>query len=541
MHQLLRLPGNPVENDEVVVSAIEFWNTFVEFVTDSGHSAEPSAWLDLAKAHMMQMVEEFWAKICIPPPDFTKNWDNDTKTAFASFRLDVQDLLQSSHVMLGDQLLEGFAHLALETLSHRDWRQVEATLFCLNALADSLNGDDAENQALLQVFGSSLFPDLSSLDSSIPARTRRTAVDMVGHYAEFFERHTEVLPAVLNFLFTSLGAAALADTAARSVASLCSSCRASLTLELDAFFQQYERFLTWPTAASFTKAKVIGAIAAIVQALPTDESRACGLQRLLDFVDKDVELSLACMAAGQVEQSQVAGVTALESLASIGRSSQAPDDVPIDLEQNDTGPNYWHDGPGSVMQQRIARFIGTVVDILGEDGDVIEAACNVLRSGYSEAVPGPFVLPPQVTIEFLSRVKLETPRLDVVHGTICAFLASHASDKNRTPSTSSIEGEAGAILQHIYGLIKVLGNPRADPEVSQSCMDVLCRFVPAYASVLLQPRLPGALHDILNFAIECLTVPEPLTKRSASSFWVSSSIRFMPSVITWRKEIGEEL
>ncbi|TKA77503.1 hypothetical protein B0A49_00793 [Cryomyces minteri] len=518
LHGLITCTGHVGEDDEVALLSVDFWNTYVEFVTDSMFASgeSPPWWIGPAKQNMMQAMEELWVKLQIPPPSLTTTWEESSRQEFSGFRADVADLMQSAHMVLGLDMLEKFAELVLRSLHDRDWLSVEATLFCLSALADSISEDDSGDSVLARVLGSSLFSDMSNADTSIPSKTRRTTVDMLGKYAEFFERHTEYLPAALNFLFVSLRLASLANSAARSISSLCSSCRQSLTSELDAFIQQYRQFLDWRTADAFTKHKVIGAIAAIVQALPSEESKVAPLQALLDCVERDVQISLECMAGGEDEMSEVAGLTVLQCLTSMGRASQLPDDVPIDLDSDQVQTGFWSQGPGLAVQQRVVRCIQNITEILADKGDVVEETCNILRTGFTETAPGPFVLPPSVTIEFVLQTSLTTPRLECVLTTACILLTTHSSE-----SSTRIEAEATVVLQHISSLIRDLTEPHNDPEIAQSCVDVVARLIPRYVPVLLQLQPPTALEKLFTFTIACIAGPDPLPKRSATAFWAA--------------------
>ncbi len=454
-------------------------------------------------------------KIRLPPAEVTAEWDSDTKKEFGGFRADIKDLFQSSYVLLGHDMVEKLVFLTIQSIQARNWWEIEASIFSLNALADTLAEEVSDDLLLAQVLGSSLFGDLANLGHQVPAKVHRTAVDMLGHFSQFFVRHVEYLPAALNFLFSSLAAASLANTASRSIASLCSSCRKSLIPELNAFLQQYESFLSWPTADAFTKEKVIGAIAAIIQALPSDELKDESLQRLLTFIERDVGTALQCIASGASEDAQVSAVAAFKCMASIGRAFRAQDEIAIDLEAEEKQPNYWADGPGAALQQRIILCIKTLTETLMNHSEVTEAACDVLRSGLTETTPGPFVLPPYVTVGLLLRSTLETPSLGTILTTACVLLRTY------TPSyTPPIQQEAVSIFRHVSALIQELAQPSTDPEIAQNCIDVIARFTPRYTDVMFLPDLRVTLEQVLRFSIECLIGDDLLPKRSSSSFWV---------------------
>ncbi|KAK5000317.1 member of the karyopherin-beta [Elasticomyces elasticus] len=517
LQTLLCGPGYPGEDDEIIVLATEFWNTYIECTTDIlfGLDHADTPWLHLIEKDIMQAVEALWLKLRVPIPEVIKEWDENSRNEFTMFRTDVKDLLQSAFRILDINLLRRVVELVLGALQSKAWRETEAACFCLNSIADSVIGAKLSDDILARVFSSSLFNEMADFSVHMPAMTRRTAVEMLSHYNVFIQRHTEILPSALNFLFGSLETASLANAAAKSITSLCFSCRYTLAGQLNTFLEQYQRFLSGPTADSYTKEKVIGAIAAIIQALPSEEAKAVPLTALLENVERDIIFALECAAEGEDDMAEMAGVTALQCLASIGKASQVPEDVPLDVDADRNQPSFWNLEEGKAVQQRIVACL-RILEVLGNKGDVIDAVCAVLRSGFTETTPGPFVLPAQITVNFVQQTQLHTLHLEAVLSTACTLLTTHSGSR-----TKPIKTEATAILQHIASFIRDLQQPSTDPEIAQSCVDVVARLIPRYVDVLLGLQPVELLEHVFTFTILCLTGPDPLPKRSSTSFWAS--------------------
>lgn len=452
--ELLRCEGYAGFEDEICAQALQFWMTYTEFLIDSLFAAgdEKPAWIDRARQRVVEAVEASWVKVRIPPHELAASWDSEARASFKAFRADVQDLLQSSYTLLGVEIVEKFAQLVLQSLGNRAWLHLEATLFCLNALSGSISDEDSVDAMLSRLFGSSLLADISSTVEPIPAKTRQTAVNMITKYTAFFGRHVEHLPAMLNFLFESLKAPALANVAAKAILSSCSSCRQTLIPELGAFLQQYDVLLTWATADVYTKEKVLGGIAAIIQAIPRDEDKFIPLSMLIQFVERDFNDCINYMEASQAEEFQASGICALKCLASMGKSLQAPDDAVVDLDSDAPQPAFWTEGPGAPLQAKIVQIMETVTGLMRWNSDVVEASCQILRSGYKETTPGLFVFPPKVTVDLVLASKLDTARLDYVLDTACAMLTRHA----HKPETT-IKNAASAFLIHLLGIIHMMG------------------------------------------------------------------------------------
>ncbi|KAI9721540.1 MAG: hypothetical protein M1812_002302 [Candelaria pacifica] len=518
LHSLLTCDGYAVAEDEICQPALEFWTTFIEFMIDSlfAEGENKAAWMDPARANIVQAIEECWMKIRYPPPEVVASWDSEVRKGFKDFRTDVRDLLQSSYTFLGIEIFETFTDIAVRSLGNRAWAETETALFCLIALADCVSDEDTEDSILARLFGSAMFSLLVDEELKVPVKSRQTAVNMLGHYAAFFERNTEYLPAVLNFLFICLGDEETATTASRSVSSLCSSCRESLTADLEIFIHQYERFISGATADVGTKERVIGAVSAIIQALSTEEAKAQPLRKLLSFIEQDVTLCTTSARLADPESAQEAGVAALRCLGSVGRSMQIPHDVPIDVDSTSVRSDFWDQGLGASIQAEIIEIIDSVTSHVGWSGEIIGHACGVYRSGFKETSPGPFVLAPHFSTAFVLRSRLETPQLGMVLTTACILLATHSTD-----SSIRIEREAGSLFAHVLGLMEQMQDPEKDSEVAQNCIDFIRKLIPRYMDILLDVKPINNLEAMFMFIIRCLRGSDVLPKRSAASFWAS--------------------
>lgn len=439
--------------------ALEFWMTYTEFAIDSlfdgGAEKEKVAWLGVARQRIEAVIEASWAKIQMPPPNVAATWDSEAKSNWNEFRKDVQDILQSSYTLLGVDLFGKLAQLALRSLDDRAWLPLEATLFCLNALSDSVADEESVDEILTRIFGSSLFVDMTNTEKPIPGKTRKTAVTMISNYTSYFERHPEHLPAMLNFLFASLRTPSLANVAAKAIFSACSSCRKTLTAELSAFMQQYDTLLTWDSTEINTKERVIGAVAAIIEALPTDEDKVAPLTQLIQSVESDATNCVRLMEVSQVEKSQESGLSALKCLASIGRALQAPDEAVIDLDAEGPKSNYWTYGQGAPLQAKIVAILTTITQLMNRHSDITEAGCQILRAGFKERTTGLFVFPIKVTVDFVLETGLDTARLDHILETAGVMLASHV---NKTEEAMMMA--ASSFLSHILRLISAMNCKR---------------------------------------------------------------------------------
>jgi len=456
---LLTAKGYAVAEDRIFVPALEFWSTFVEVMIDSLYSEEAvdagfigvpdhgedlansetaaanrdwgrEAWFSMARSHIMRAIEYCWRKIQFPPSEEFDSWDSVDRIGFADARKDVADLLQSSYTLTGTSLFSLFARMTMQSLETGAWAELEASLFCLGSLSDCIDEGRCDD-ILVSIFGSSLFGLLGDADVQVSIRARQTALSFVGQYDGYFERHIEFLPDALSFLFKALKTPVLSGTASRSIHSLCSSCRHALTKELNVFLQQYREVLSHNSADALVKERIVGAIATVVQAVPSEDGKYTPLSQLLQLVEIDFEHCLGSSAIGNETEAEAYGLEALRCLASIAKGLQAPSDLPVELDSVESAgalSQFWTSGNGATVQSHIWTIIERTAATLPRSGDIVEAACAVFRAGFAEKLPGPFVFPLTSVANFILKANISTPRIGAVIGTACSLVSSYTAD-----------------------------------------------------------------------------------------------------------------
>jgi hypothetical protein len=515
LHDLLKYPEPVGVDDEVAPLVLDFWSNFVSFVAEETFlytsEDEIPAWMDTAKANVFQAISELVQKIIYPPADVTESWDSDSRRTFKVFRVDVRDIILDAYEILRNVLTDQFVDFTLRGLESSNWLELETGLFGLISIAEAFNREVDER--LLRLFERPLFSTISS-DAGVPAITRRTAVEVVAALNPFFLRNPRFLPQVLPFLLAALAQPAIAHSAAKSFASLCSECRKSLTGELTSFFQMYEQFSTYPTAEEFTKSMVLKGIAAIVQALDTEEEQLTGVRRLFQYITQDAMQAINVTKDGNdPEQGQVSALTTLKCLASIGKSLQAQDEEVVDLESDKEPSTFWLHGPGKEIQNQIINLVSYLTQVFPANDEIIESACNVLRTGFKETISGPFVLPPVAAIDFITKTTVQTPRLPFVLETACCWISSQ---KHSPPQ--DFELQAQRLLQHNLSIMRALQHPSNDPEISVGCIELIQDFINTNPRILTKED-PENLTGMFGFTVESIKSPEVLPKRAAAKLW----------------------
>ncbi|KAF4450596.1 hypothetical protein F53441_6257 [Fusarium austroafricanum] len=536
---LLASRGYIIEEDKIFVPALEFWLTYAETLSDLMYSDRipDHTWVSRARAHLLQAVSNAWQKITYPPAEEFSSWDSAERINFHDARKDVVDLLQSAFTLVGSYLVTTFGNLLLKALSESSWLQLEASAFCLGGLADCVAEDDSSDEALAVVFKSSLFTTVRSGQAEIPPKVQQTCVSLIARYTEYFERNVSELQPALNFIFGVVGEHAMANAAAKSILRLCGSCRGYLHTEAHGFLNEYRKLVIGRRLDCAASEKVVGGIASVIQAMPDTNQKYVACTRLLEFVQIDAQRSLdllesldgdplcavyTCSYAAPDESPALhTALKALRCLASIGKGLQAPAELSVDLESGRTNTRVL-DAQLPQLQESIMSIMSQIQQAFNTSGEVIELICSILRSGFSEAEPGPFVLPPQSVAQYLTNQCLQTSRVGLLVKTACSFLSSleHDGLENQQVILNSV-------LLWVIGLLKQLQTPDADPELTQNGIDFVTRLLNKSPATLLRLQPSDAAEFFFHFTLQVLDGKEPLPKASAAEFWATFvSIRY---------------
>ncbi|KAL1873975.1 hypothetical protein VTK73DRAFT_676 [Phialemonium thermophilum] len=540
---LLTAAGYPVGEDKIFVPALEFWSTFVETMTDMMYSAaaeeETPPWMPGAVARVMQVVTNCWRKIQYPPVEVFASWDSTERVGFGDARKDVADLLQAVYTLTGPPIISMFVDLLLRHLESRDWAELEAAAFCLGALSDCISDEGNCDVAISKVFSPPYFELLGQAFGPIPLRLRQTGLSLIERYSDYFERHPEHLPLALNLLFDAVGDAALGGPSAKSISTLCSSCRSILTGELGAFLRHYGTIRTTQAVDSVAEERIVLAIASVIQAVKEPSQKLQAFQQLFSYIRDDVERSLALAAQPEMldlsnplfrrglepaptnevpSPAEIAlqlSLRALRCLASIARGMQDVSDGPIDLDATPT-PEGSLNSELARVQEDILTTLHRVITTFSSSGEVVESVCNVLRAGFSETEPGPFVFPAQTITEFFVKQTINSPRIGTILSTACSFVSSLSKGLN-----AHVEGNLSVLLPWVIGLLQSLPDPEVDTELVQNSIDFVQRVMAKRPEVLLSLQPTSSLEFFFLFTLKVLNGRQPLSKNAAAEFWTA--------------------
>lgn len=538
---LLTAQGYPVAEDKIFAPALDFWSQFIENVVDTMCSeAQISAnWSKPPLSYIMQVVSHCWRKIQFPSLSVFSSWDSTERVGFGDVRKDVTDLLQSVYLICGKPLISMFVDLTLQGLTNTSWAELEASAFCLGSLSDCVSDHEDYDDILSKVFGSSLFDLLRQGHSVVPVRARQTCLSLIERYSEYFTRHAENLPAALNLLFSAVNDRPLAGPSSKSIYRLCSSCRSFLTSEVDAFLDQYASLRSGPDLDSLAEERVTGAIGAIIQAIKDESQRINAFRRLLLLLGADIETCFQLKShdtaldpndpvvlrgydvsqrptvpISSLEVSLQVAIRVLRCLLAMAKGLQAPSET-VDLDAEESGVAVYRHPDLEQTQRDLMSILLRMKETFGDSSEVLAVICSIIRAGFSETEPGPFVFPPPMVTEFLTST-WPNPVASAV-STASAFVSSLYNGNNK----SYIPQALGILLPWVIDLLYTIQEPENDPELSQYSIELAQKAMMKQPEVFLQLQPTTSLEYLFMFAIKILSGNEPLPKFAAAEFWTN--------------------
>lgn len=555
---LLAADGYLVGEDSIFVPALEFWATFVETMIDNIYSEEEAnvnIWRPHAEQHLKSVVSNCWRKSQWPPAETFTEWDSNERVGFTDARKDIADMLQSIFTLENLTLVSLFSGLFLQALSVQSWAEVEASAFCLGSLSDCITEDPQYDVELSKVFASPFFDLLGQAQGPVPLRLRQTGLLLIERYCEYFERHSEYLPHALNLLFAAVGDPVLGGPSAKSISTLCSSCRCILTSEAPAFIMHYQTIRSRQVLDSLAEERIILAIASIIQAIPDSNQKLAVFENLYSIIKADCERAVQLKQQpsmlnlsdpnflrgveqpGDVpsadEVSHQLAVRALRSLQSMAKGMQDVKEHVVDIDADPASSAQ--DPKLSAVQADILNLLVEMQRTFNTSGEIVEIICIIFRAGFSETESGPFVFPPEAVTNFFSQQRFETPRLGTLLSTACSFVGSlFRGPKNLVPSLLA------QLLPWVINMLSSLPEPESDTEVAQNGICFVDKIMTRYPEVMFQIQPSQMLEFFFMFSLKVLNGKEPLPKTASAEFW-SNFITLKPESPDLQKTINNAM
>ena len=519
--KLLRCQGVAVIEDHVCHTAIQRLTELIEGTTDWEDVNDPAR--EFLKAMTVDACEASLAKIRLPLEQLsteTQDWDTDDRARFRDFRYDVQDFFQSAFTLLGNALIEEIANTILGQGTPPDWTIFEAGTFCLNAFVDTMSSEAGTYDNLITAtLTSPAWNCLLQTSADIPDRALQTGITFIAESIGYLQRHPDRLVPVLNFLFSSLHLKASTSAASRTIYRLCDSHRAVLQEALPQFMDSMSSLQRIGEAE---RHRIYAAVAAMIQALPSDEAKVQPLACLLAPLGH--VLGHPERTSTDREEVLSGCIDTVQTLASVGKGLRSPADVPIDLEA--PLPNtidFWTTGPGSILQREVLDMYHATLQRIQPNIDniFIDGCCDFIKSGFTETHPSPFKFSDSIGLHLVKGlISIENPSIDNTLACATRYLAS-VSQEDIQSNVSGILYAVITIQQSILSGFQQTGQLPASNFASAS-LDFLGRSLGKWGSIWFDlGDSQETATVVMDLGLILMADADTLPRRSAAGFFKS--------------------
>jgi len=520
---LLRCKGAAMVEDEVCQTALDMMTTIAEGYSDW---SEPSQFDEGMTKLIKDVCLATLVKVRYPPEELDNSsatWEEDDYKRFEDFRFQATDFFQTAYGILGPPLIGDIAD-SITAASEAAWPEFEAAIFVLRSVSDALSNEPERcDPSLDQTFSSSLWIRAISSSEKIPSRVRRSVIRLLAETTSYLKKNPQYLISSLDFLFRSLRIKGHSNHAARAIYNLCDTQRHFLVQALPQFLQTLTTLEDIPLHSS---CKVLSAVAALVQALPSEADKVDPLNKMLQLI-QDLEVKHTNAPPTQVDETYSPLFDRVSMLAAIAKGLQRSSDTPIDLEAVEAVENaFWTDGPGRQTQQQVLQMLAEPWSYLlrPDQGDLVSVACDLLRAGFKEDHPWPIKFSPQISTELLFMlVDLKNPNLDQTMNTASCYVSSEPAP---VPQTSA---RAEDLINRVLAIANESATLLTDATISTtfsaptSILDFIIRSLPKYGSLILTHSSAVSLMSaFIDYAIILLrSTIDTLPRRSAAAFFSS--------------------
>ncbi|KAK9450513.1 armadillo-type protein [Limtongia smithiae] len=545
---ILQAPGYPIEDENITKRSIEFWNLFTEGVlyqdesadanTEQGQQREESKQA-IYKKLMMQVIELYWHKLRLPPNNGLASWHRDTRDAFLGYRKEIADLIESSYPCVQPMLYEMLVNqiIQLISMSDVDWSGVEASLYCLNAITQSLPSDPSEFHMLEKLVRS---PLLQLLPESPIVRAQQAGLTLMTSSTAFFSQDgRQYIPQVMQYLFKCLTSPTLAIHASKSIYQICSTCAGDLGDNMPDFLSIYADMLANGEAIdSLAKERIAGAIAEVIQQAVTNlDLQIDYLTALVGALQMYAQRAITITQSGDVEHGREMAASVLKALAMTGKGCR----LAIDVDENDDSSGIvatrrrelsaaWNmpGSRGAVLKGSVLEIVRILALNIAEFRGALEIrqnACSVLRVGFTERLPGAFTWVPDVIVKYV-REEVESvgnlATMQPLFGLATAFVTAYTTTEGESRGSDNSFACIAELLDVLYKRAVIpneLAGAGQDPDVFQGMLEVLRVVFQRCTYVLLTYT---HFHELVEqFAVNMLGAREPLVVKASVKFWIA--------------------
>jgi hypothetical protein len=271
-----------LDDHELCMRTLDAWDAVFEWMLADG--------TDGAESLLVGVMRALCAHCAFDDPDRGAA-DSSEDDSVAERRREIEERLCALYMLLRARAYFGVVVSLLRTAgdAEQPWQQAETALFAMLAVGDAVqqqdcddsddsDGDDDDIDERQQCIAAAL-GFFGQLPSASSACVRRTAVRVLGRYAQWFAAHANKLRPAVSMLGSALSDDGTAASAAHALRALAERCAHMLVGALPALWRCGARVLASPTHPA--RRDLVRALARIVAFVESADDASAHLGRLL--------------------------------------------------------------------------------------------------------------------------------------------------------------------------------------------------------------------------------------------------------------------
>ncbi|KAG7663420.1 PDR6 [[Candida] subhashii] len=539
---LTNFPGNPTEDEKISEQLLAFWeefaNTFIddaEAIGDIIFNEQTLAQYNSTRDAIFHEVSQIYFKKMRLFPNATKE--------FSHYRSQVAELFILFYSMLGLSLYSSLCDLIRNNLiqirnnghSEEVVNDLETGLYLVYKITDDLTFYDDEFAigSLVPLINGIFNEDLIGRIEAMPDYANKhisvTLLNLLSCLHFFFKSDIgcHYLPTTFNFLFSViLGNAkpTLSLIASKTVLKVCQDSEDKLVAFLPNLEMILIEMLKNPLMDGLIRERMTNSYISISQSIKDPVDLGNRIYKILIVISEqyntlsDQPESFVNSTASPEPTKEIIedyAISLLSCINEIGKATELPEDIedcltPEQLTQTNL---YWTEDPlniKSMILESLNQF-SLNIESLAKNTLMTEKCCNILKSGLSEPINGPFKFELEVIFSYLI-VKIKNCNIQSIppiYKLVETIVITNR--KQLTPET------LGCLLQGLFGDIYTI--LETDIDLIKASIELFSTIIERSPNLILKSSL--FQDKILTYALFSLKNHETFTIKAVVKFWVN--------------------
>lgn len=518
LYDLISCGGVTNIEDTVCSPALEVW---VDIADGLDQWADADAASNFARSHLSVAVRRLMTKARYPIEELrisTSSWDESERIDFEAFRRDFEDFILSCYSSLGSTMLQDLKDNLFLNLQTFQWQEVEVIISGLTSFAIVRGDKEDLMQCIDEILMWRSWSVLCTSDVlQLPGKVVKAAVRLIAELGSYFKMNHTNLSENIGLVIRSLSHPECSSEAATALQKLCLMLRDILATRFEELFETLWQYLLPGTPVRMEqKQKIFGAIATIIQALPSEEMKFQSLVHIVTSMDTDI-LQMFELQQSDADAASIPAARVTETLAEIANGLQPPQTIDSRPEDFNEINAFWaQEGPID-LQRRLFAHVYQTAWAFSTNSEVIDACCAIIRAGHTLWPRTVFTMTSLENRKFLLLlIRQNIPNIDAVLRTASSFLRLYSN------ALVDIQPDFISIVSKISEEQQEILQCQAESDAqdfSVATLEFYIETLPRFAPLLFSVCSDVDVESLLSFAFACLDGEDTLPRRSAASFW----------------------